>query len=254
MPRLASVLTSLSLSLLLCAPAGAAKLTGQVLRVIDGDSLVFQSDKSDKPLEVRLKDIDAPEGCQPGGEEARDYLQSKVMGQTVQLVTRGRDSYGRTLAVLRVGGADFNERMVAEGHAWALRSKWNRGSYVDKERVAISLKRGLHAERGAILPSEFRRTRGPCASQPPEPAPAGGTTDRRSSQAPAAPAALATASVTATGTASVMASAGYRCDGRNTCAQMRSCEEATWFLSHCPGMKMDGNHDGVPCERQWCSR
>jgi Excalibur calcium-binding domain len=35
---------------------------------------------------------------------------------------------------------------------------------------------------------------------------------------------------------------------------MMSCEEATWFLAHCPGVEMDGNRDGVPCERQWCRR
>ena len=45
---------------------------------------------------------------------------------------------------------------------------------------------------------------------------------------------------------------GYRCDGRVYCSQMRSCEEATWFLQHCPGVKMDGEGDGVPCEKQWC--
>lgn len=44
----------------------------------------------------------------------------------------------------------------------------------------------------------------------------------------------------------------YRCDGRTHCSQMTSCEEATWFLEHCPGVKMDGEGDGVPCERQWC--
>jgi hypothetical protein len=35
---------------------------------------------------------------------------------------------------------------------------------------------------------------------------------------------------------------------------MTSCAEATWFLSHCPGVKMDGNGDGVPCEQQWCGK
>ena len=45
---------------------------------------------------------------------------------------------------------------------------------------------------------------------------------------------------------------GYRCDGRVYCSQMHSCEEATWFLQHCPGVKMDGEGDGVPCEKQWC--
>jgi hypothetical protein len=44
----------------------------------------------------------------------------------------------------------------------------------------------------------------------------------------------------------------YRCDGRTMCSQMHSCEEATYFLQNCPGVKMDGNHDGIPCERQWC--
>ncbi len=44
----------------------------------------------------------------------------------------------------------------------------------------------------------------------------------------------------------------YRCDGRSYCSQMHSCEEAKWFLQHCPGMNMDGEGDGIPCERQWC--
>ena len=44
----------------------------------------------------------------------------------------------------------------------------------------------------------------------------------------------------------------FKCDGRQHCSQMRSCEEAKFFLKHCPNTKMDGNGDGVPCERQWC--
>lgn len=46
----------------------------------------------------------------------------------------------------------------------------------------------------------------------------------------------------------------FKCDGRTHCSQMTSCAEATFFLKHCPGVKMDGNNDGVPCERQWCTR
>lgn len=48
--------------------------------------------------------------------------------------------------------------------------------------------------------------------------------------------------------------ADFRCDGRNMCSQMTSCKEATLFLQNCPGMKMDGNGDGVPCEQQWCTQ
>jgi hypothetical protein len=46
---------------------------------------------------------------------------------------------------------------------------------------------------------------------------------------------------------------GHHCEGRTTCSQMTSCGEATWFINHCPGTEMDGNHDGVPCEQQWCA-
>ena len=44
----------------------------------------------------------------------------------------------------------------------------------------------------------------------------------------------------------------YSCDGRVYCSQMTSCDEAKYFLAHCPGVKMDGDGDGIPCERQFC--
>lgn len=45
----------------------------------------------------------------------------------------------------------------------------------------------------------------------------------------------------------------FTCDGRVYCSQMHSCDEAKYFLEHCPNVKIDGNHDGIPCEKQWCS-
>jgi hypothetical protein len=47
-------------------------------------------------------------------------------------------------------------------------------------------------------------------------------------------------------------SSPFKCDGRTYCSQMTSCAEATYFLKNCPGTKMDGNNDGIPCESQWC--
>jgi hypothetical protein len=44
----------------------------------------------------------------------------------------------------------------------------------------------------------------------------------------------------------------FACDGRTRCSQMTSCAEATFFLQSCPNTQMDGDDDGVPCERQWC--
>jgi len=40
----------------------------------------------------------------------------------------------------------------------------------------------------------------------------------------------------------------HSCDGRQYCSQMSSRAEAVFFINHCPNTKMDGDHDGVPCE------
>ena len=54
-------------------------------------------------------------------------------------------------------------------------------------------------------------------------------------------------------TEDVLSNNTFKCDGRTYCSQMTSCEEAKFFLKNCPNPKMDGNNDGVPCERQWCN-
>jgi hypothetical protein len=34
---------------------------------------------------------------------------------------------------------------------------------------------------------------------------------------------------------------------------MSSCEEAAFFVKHCPDTQMDGDGDGLPCEQEWCN-
>lgn len=43
----------------------------------------------------------------------------------------------------------------------------------------------------------------------------------------------------------------FKCDHRKHCSQMKSYEEALFFLKNCPDVKMDGDDDGIPCERQF---
>ena len=45
----------------------------------------------------------------------------------------------------------------------------------------------------------------------------------------------------------------YRCDGRQQCSQMTSCAEARYFLAYCPGVQLDSDADGEPCEQHWCT-
>ena len=44
------------------------------------------------------------------------------------------------------------------------------------------------------------------------------------------------------------------CKEKRYCSQMTSCAEAKYYLKLCGKYaKMDGDNDGVPCERQWCN-
>lgn len=148
------------------ASAAAARapvvLEGTVRYVADGDSLGFAPARGGPLLAVRVHGVDAPEICQAWGAESRAALQRMVDERTLRLQVRGRDDYGRLIAQLRHGEVDIGQRLVAEGHAWSQRYRHDRGPYVQQERVAQALGRGLHAEPGALRPREFRRVHGSC--------------------------------------------------------------------------------------------
>lgn len=44
----------------------------------------------------------------------------------------------------------------------------------------------------------------------------------------------------------------FACEGKKNCGEMVSCEEARFYMSNCPGINLDPDGDGVPCE-QLCS-
>lgn len=70
---------------------------------------------------------------------------------------------------------------------------------------------------------------------------------------PAAPEAISSPALAPSSAPSIVdPQPAYRCDGRSRCPEMTSCEEAKWFLHHCAGTLSDGDHDGIPCEDQWC--
>lgn len=46
--------------------------------------------------------------------------------------------------------------------------------------------------------------------------------------------------------------AKFQCDGKVYCSEMSSCAEAKFYLRNCSGTKIDGNNDGIPCEKQFC--
>jgi micrococcal nuclease len=242
------------------ASAQDTRFEARVTRVVDGDSLWVAAKPSGAPVELRLLGIDAPEICQAWGAQSRAALEELVMNKGVVVHTQGHDTHGRTLGTVYVGALNVNKAQVQEGHAWSTRYKFDRGPYVADERMARALSRGLNRDGGALMPRDFRQLHGPCvagetaapvaaaSATPPERGAAPAAVPSKAGSAPAAPVAKAAAAAV-----SPPSIDGFQCDGRNRCRQMTSCAEAMWFMKNCPGVQMDGNSDGIPCERQWCA-
>jgi len=237
------------LCLALCVGNGWAQSTaprnvqGVVTTVTDGDSLWLAA-PGQRDIEVRLRDIDAPEICQVWGLEARGALEEMVLGRSVVLRIAGHVTYGRTLGQVLADDVDVAVKMVEEGHAWSVRTNWDRGPLVSQERMARALRRGLHGLPSPVMPRDFRQGHGPCL-------PAAVADRAPPTAAPVTPAAVA-APPPRPARGEAPPAAAFRCDGRTRCSQMRSCAEARYFLARCPGVQMDGDNDGIPCESQWC--
>ena len=167
--RLARALrAALTASVLVAAwTAHADTLEGIVVRVIDGDTVWLRADaagsgRSAKPIKLRLQGIDAPERCQLWGAQATAALSERVLHQRVQVHTRAKDDYQRTLGNLLLKGEDLSEWMVLQGHAWSYHYRHSNGPYADQEQAARGARRGLFADAAAVEPRWFRRDHGPC--------------------------------------------------------------------------------------------
>jgi endonuclease YncB( thermonuclease family) len=69
-------------------------------------------------LNVRLKNIDAPEIGQSIGIAARDSVAALLTNQTVQMDSFGIDMYGRTMGSIRIHGLALDSLMISKGWAW----------------------------------------------------------------------------------------------------------------------------------------
>ncbi len=98
----------------------ATEITGQVVAVSEGDTLVFQ-DRNQRDYKVRLAGIDAPEILQAFGRKSRFSLKDMVFLKPARLVgmAPAPDDAGVTLARVFVDDTDVGMAQVARGMAWA---------------------------------------------------------------------------------------------------------------------------------------
>ncbi|EBA7337920.1 chromosome partitioning protein ParB [Salmonella enterica] len=152
MPRLILLL------LLILAPAAQAILSGRVVRIIDGDTLVVLTAPATK-TRIRLAGIDAPEKGLPFGQRARQFLTARIAGWVVEISGDSRDRYGRILGTLWADGRDINAELVCSGMAWAYRVRHiaQNPAYLQCENTPREQKKGLWQEPSLVPPWQWRK-------------------------------------------------------------------------------------------------
>jgi len=135
--------------------AFAETISGTVVSVIDGDTLVVQ-DATKKRYTVSLAEIDAPEPKQPFWMESSRSLAALCYRKSAKVEWSERDARKRYVGYVTCAGKDANSEQLRRGMAWASpkSTKPTSGLY-ELETYARLRRIGLWADDNAVAPWEF---------------------------------------------------------------------------------------------------
>jgi len=188
-----------------------------VLPIIDADTIWVRC--NGQRAKIRLAQIDAPEVAhprygkpgQPYGEEAKQALEGLIDHHAVRVQWSARGYYHRIIGEVYLGRLDVNAWLVGHGDAWAYPRYVHDPRLFKLQRQAQREGIGLWSQPNPVPPWQWRH---------------GHHTSGQT-----------------------QSSSSFTCGGTRYCSQMTSCAEAKSYLHHCGLSRLDGDHDGVPCER-----
>lgn len=147
-----NLLNTLTLALLL----SITMLTGKVIRITDGDTIVILTEDKQQ-VKVRLDGIDCPESSQDFGTRAKQATSDLCFGKEVRIEKSGEDRYGRTLGFVYVGNVGVNKELLRQGMAWHYKYYNKDQEYAKLETDAQKAKVGLWSQPNPTPPWDFRR-------------------------------------------------------------------------------------------------
>ena len=141
----------------------AKELIGQVIKVIDGDTITIL-DANKEQFKIRLSGIDAPEKKQAFGNVSKKSLSEMIAGKEVKVDYNKRGRYDRIIGKVLLNNVDVNLEQVKRGLAWHYKQYEreqeveDRALYAQEEYLAQKDRLGLWKEKNPIPPWDFRKT------------------------------------------------------------------------------------------------
>lgn len=137
-------------------------IEGKVVRVVDGDTVVFVA-ATGKKMTLRLTGIDAPEKRMAYGDLAKKMLSDRIRMSEVTIQTIKVDRYGRIIAKVLLQEQDVSLWLIREGLAWHYKRYAHEQAFEDAENYAATEeearmgKRGLWHDPNPVPPWVFRK-------------------------------------------------------------------------------------------------
>lgn len=161
--RTLSTYFMLLLALALSPLAAAATLTGQVVAIVNSDTIKIQDERRVTHT-VRLAGYDAPEKFQKFAQRSEDALRELLFQKQVT-VALARAGGAPRLGKVLVQGRDASLELLAAGFGWYDKSRAQelaaeeRQAYADAAAEARTRRSGLWRDAKPIPPWEYRAGR-----------------------------------------------------------------------------------------------
>lgn len=126
----------------------------QVIAIDDGDSLTLLV--NERPVEINLANIDAPERRQPWGYRSRNSLVELCWGSDAVYETLYVNQHKQVMAVVQCAGVNVNRVQVDRGVAWVHPDHNIDVALPGLEAVARAERRGLWSDKNPVPPWEFK--------------------------------------------------------------------------------------------------
>lgn len=148
---------------LLSFTVNAETLTGYVVNITDGDTIVIL-DANQQQHKIRLAGIDAPESYQAFGTRSTESMATLTFNKTVSVQWKKKDRE-RLIGKVLINGADINLEQVRAGMAWWYvkyakeQSPSDRRLYEQAEQQARAQRVGLWKDTNPMPPWDFRHAK-----------------------------------------------------------------------------------------------
>ena len=146
--------------LLVATGVHAETVTGNVIRISDGDTLTILDARTRQHI-IRLAEIDAPERGQPFATQSRRSLSALCLKKPARVEWQERDGHKRYIGRVTCDGVDANAEQVRRGMAWVSPQSTTPGSPLfDLEAYARLRAIGLWKDDDPVPPWTWRAAKG----------------------------------------------------------------------------------------------